>query len=128
MPFDNPHENPFGDLELLMDARGRISNPTTWIRGRYQDGDRHCLVAALSMAAGSRHYKLPNRTERRLARLLATQLPQGRPFFMTMVFVSARQWLIWFNDNPRTRHEDVMALFDRTIHQLASEVPQHVST
>jgi len=27
-----------------------------------------------------------------------------------------------FNDNTRTSHEDVMALFDRTIHHLASKI------
>jgi hypothetical protein len=31
MPFDNPHQTPFGDLELLMETRGRISGRETWI-------------------------------------------------------------------------------------------------
>ena len=26
MPFDSPHQMPFGDIELLMDARSRISD------------------------------------------------------------------------------------------------------
>ena len=30
MPFDNPHQTPFGDLELLMEARGRISSRRTF--------------------------------------------------------------------------------------------------
>jgi hypothetical protein len=38
-------------------------------------------------------------------------------------FLTARQRLMWFNDNPRTSHADVMALFDRTIDSLASTVP-----
>jgi len=32
----------------------------------------------------------------------------------------ARQRLMWFNDDSRTSHEDVMALFDRTISHQAS--------
>ena len=32
MPFDNPHQMPFGDLELLMEARGRISSRTFGFR------------------------------------------------------------------------------------------------
>ena len=35
MPFDNPHQTPFGDLELLMDARGRISSRETWGSGPF---------------------------------------------------------------------------------------------
>ena len=36
MPFDNPHQTPFGDLELLMEARGRISSRDTWVQGHFQ--------------------------------------------------------------------------------------------
>jgi hypothetical protein len=31
--------------------------------------------------------------------------------------------LIRFNDSPRTTHDDVMALFDRTIQHLAATAP-----
>jgi hypothetical protein len=127
MPFDNPHETPFGDVELLMDARGRISDPNKWTKGRFRDGDRHCLVAALSLAAGSRNYTRPNRTERRLAGHLAEQFPPGRSILMRITFITARQRLIWFNDGSRTKHEDVMALFDRTVDHLAGKVPHYVS-
>ena len=53
MPFDAPYQTPFGDIELLTDARRRISSRKTWVQGSFQDGDRHCLVAALSLACGS---------------------------------------------------------------------------
>ena len=59
MPFDNAHQTPFGDLELLVDARGRICNPYKWTKGRFENGDRHCLVAALSLAAESHNYNRP---------------------------------------------------------------------
>jgi hypothetical protein len=123
MPFDNPHEMPFGDIEILRDARGRISNRRDWVQGCFRDGDRHCLVAALSIASGSRSFRRSNQTERRLARLLARQLPEAAPFWAKSQFIPARQRLMWFNDNAGTRHADVMALFDRTIEQLAGAIP-----
>ena len=120
MPFDAPHQTPFGDIELLTDARSRISDRRTWVQGSFQDGDRHCLVAALSLACGSRSFHVPNRTEKRLVRLLATRLPSNGPFLIRFV---ARQRLMWFNDDSRTSHQDVMALFDRTISHLARTAP-----
>ena len=44
-------------------------------------------------------------------------LPPGEPFLIRFV---ASQRLMWFNDDSRTSHEDVMALFDRTISHLAT--------
>ena len=32
-----------------------------------------------------------------------------------------------FNDDPRTRHDDVLALFDRVIHYLTSKIPDYIS-
>ena len=123
MPFDAPYQTPFGDIELLTDARSRISNRNLWVRHRFQDVDRHCLVAALSLACGSRSFQLPNRTENRLARLIAKQIPPDAPFMTRCRLIPARQRLMSLNDDPRTTHEDVMALFDRTISHLASTAP-----
>ena len=120
MPFDAPYQTPFGDIELLTDARSRISDRTTWVQGRFQDGDRHCLVAALSLACASLSFQLPNRTEKRLARLIAKQIPPDAPFMTRCRLTPARQRLMSLNDDPRTTHEDVIGLFDRTISHLAS--------
>ena len=38
MPFDNPHQTPFGDLELLMETRGRISSRDTLGSGPFPKG------------------------------------------------------------------------------------------
>ena len=127
MPFDNPHQTPFGDAELLSKARSRISSRSDWVQDRFKDGDRHCLVAALSVVSGSLNFNMPNPVERRLARVLVTQLPAGSRIWARLRFFTARQRLMWFNDNPRTSHADVMALFDRTIDSLASRVPAYVS-
>ena len=119
VPFDNPHHSPFGDLELLMEARSRISSRGNWIQGRFQDGNRYCLIMALSTACGSRSVNLPNRTERSLARLLAANVPE-RGFWTRSKLLSARRRLMWFNDDARTSHDDVMEVFDRTICQLTT--------
>src|SRR3974377_518287 len=63
MPFDNPRQPPFGDIELLWDARSRIGRKGDWVQGRFQDGNRHCLVAALSLAAGRASFNMPKRLE-----------------------------------------------------------------
>ena len=127
MPFDAPYHTPFGDIELLTDARSRIANRKSWVQGRFQDGDRYCLVAALSLACGSRSFKLPNQTEKRLARLIAKQIPPDAPFMTQCSLIPARQRLMALNDDPRTTHDDVMALFDRTISHLASTTRISVS-
>ena len=123
MPFDSPHQMPFADIELLMDARSRISDCKLWVRHRFQDGDRHCLVAALSLACGSRSFQMPNRTEKRLAREITKQIAPDAPFITRCMLLPARIRLMSLNDGPGTTHEDVMALFDRAIGHLARIAP-----
>jgi hypothetical protein len=123
MPFDAPYQTPFGDIELLTDARSRIANRNLWVRHRFEDVDRHCLVAALSLACGSHSFHLPNQTEGRLARLIAKQIPPDAPFMTRCRLIPARKRLMSLNDDRRTTHEDVMALYDRTISHLASTAP-----
>ena len=120
MPFDAPCQTPLGDIKLLTDARSRIRNRNSWVQGRFQDMDRYCLVAALSLACGSRSFDIPNRTEKKLARLIAAQIPRDAPFMSRWRLVPVRQRLMALNDAPCTTHEDVMALFDRTINHLAT--------
>jgi hypothetical protein len=113
---------PFDDLEVLRDARGRIADKENWLKGDFRDGDRHCLVAALSLAAGSSDFRTPNRTERRLARCLVMQLPTNVPLRIRLRIMPVRQRLMYFNDDTRTNHSDVAALYDRTIEHLTSRV------
>src|SRR3954471_20037740 len=100
MPFDAPYPTPFGDIELLTDARSRICNRNSWMQGRFKDGDRHCLVAALSLACASHSFNLPNRTEKRLARLIAKQIPPDAPFTTRCRLIPPRQRLMSMNDAP----------------------------
>jgi hypothetical protein len=126
MPFDAPQQTPFGDIELLLHARRLISDRGHWVKRRFQDGNRRCLVAALSSVSVSQGSGLASRVERRLSRLLARQL-QSRMFWSRMKILPARQRLMLFNDDPRTRHEDVVALFDRAINDLTIKAPVYVS-
>jgi hypothetical protein len=124
MPFDIPTPSPFGNVDILLDVRDRIASQDKWVQGRFSHGDRHCLVAALSLACGSRSFSIPNKTERHFARLLARQLPPETHWWLRLRLVSARQRLMSFNDNPARCHGDVIALVDRTIgHQI--KVPQY---
>jgi hypothetical protein len=66
MPFDNPPRTPFGDIELLWDARSRILSRDHWTQERFEDGNRHCLVGVLSLVCGCRGFNVANRMERRL--------------------------------------------------------------
>ena len=67
---------------------------------------------------------MPNRTEKRLAREMAKQLAPDAPFMTRCMLLPARMRLMSLNDEPLTTHEDVMALFDRTIGHLALLPPQ----
>jgi hypothetical protein len=124
MPFDNPYKAPIGDLEILLDARARISGKNSWVKRCFQNGNGYCLIGSLSLACGSPAFNVTNQTERRLTRLLANQLAQNQPWGMRLL--PARFRLMSFNDHPRTTHEDVLALFDRTICSFATQSNQHV--
>jgi hypothetical protein len=120
MPFDIPIN---GDLEVLIEARARIAGENSWVQHRFKNGERHCLIAALSLACGSRNFRMPNKNERRLARLLAKQLSAKTRWGLRLV--PSRYRLMSFNDHPRTSHEDVLALFDRTIYSLTISVQDY---
>jgi hypothetical protein len=124
MPFDNPHELPFGDLEILRTARSHVSNKGSWMKCGFQKGERRCLVAALSVAAGSPNFDNPNRIERRLARILVAQLPPTAPLLTRFRVYPVRRRLMRFNDHRRTRHADVLAVYDRAIEHLAHETTE----
>ena len=115
MPFDSLPQVPFSDIDILLDARGRIDDPERWIKGALRKRNRRCLVAALVLACKSR--RIGRRTLRRLAFHMVRQLPVGR--LQRAIPFMPMQRLMRFNDNPRTTHADVMALFDRTIQNLS---------
>jgi hypothetical protein len=124
MPFDNPYQAPIGDLEILINARARIAGKNSWVKCCFQDRNGYCVVAALSLACGSPEFNVTNQTERRLARLLAKQLAPKMQWRIRLL--SPRMRLMSFNDRPGTSHDDVMALFDRTISDLTISTSMQV--
>ena len=110
--------SPFGDIEILRTARSRIADKGHWLKYGFRDGDRLCLVAALSVAAESPSFRNPNRTERRLAHILAGQVPPSAPLLARIKVYPARRRLMAFNDSTWRRHEDVLAVYDRAINHL----------
>jgi hypothetical protein len=126
MPFDSPGDNPFGDIQILTDVRNRIADRRRWVQGAFWDGDRHCLVAALSVASQSHDFSRPNRLERRLAGILVQHLPRNAGLSKFLIFSTARFRLTAFNDRRRTQHADVLALLDRAIEHLHTRVPQYL--
>jgi hypothetical protein len=123
MPFDNPRQGPFSDIDILLDARSRIDHPDRWIKGVLRKRNRRCLVAALILACTSR--RIDRRTQRRLAFRMVRQLPVGR--LQRAISFMPMQRLIRFNDSPDTTHDHVMALFDRTIQKLMMKALATVS-
>jgi hypothetical protein len=123
MPFDSPGDDPFGDIQILTDVRNRIADRRRWVQGAFWDGDRQCLVAALSVASLSRDFSRPSQLERRLARILVRHLPRNAGLSKFLIFSTARFRLMAFNDRRRTQHADVLALLDQTIGHLASRMP-----
>jgi len=124
MPFDIPARSPISDIDIIMEIRDRIGSPDKWVQGRFTQGDRHCLVAALSLACGSRSFSVPNNVERRIARKLASQLPPAMDLWSRLRLFSARQRLMSFNDDTERCHADVIALVDQTVEYLL-KVPQY---
>ena len=123
MPFDNPPQGPLSDVEVLLDARARIDDPHCWLKGEFSKENRHCLVAALALACRNPQFDQPSRTGRRLILAMARQLPRGWGRLQRTICFRPMHRLIRFNDSPRTVHDDVMALFDRTIQHLAATAP-----
>ena len=60
MPFDNPPPGPLSDVEILLDARGRIDDPHCWLKGEFSKENRHCLVAALALACRNPQFDQPS--------------------------------------------------------------------
>ena len=119
MSFDGPHECPFGDIDQLVAARGRIASPNQWTKGALsRDDNRYCVVGALKKVCGSLGDSRLTRAELRLAGLLANQLPKRNIILGALLHRSPVRRLMKFNDNRWTRHSAVLALFDRAIERL----------
>jgi hypothetical protein len=72
-------------------------------------------VAALWMAFGSTGFDRPNRTERRLAKMLVIELPRNGGLSKCIFMGSARYRLMVFNDHHRAAHKDALTMLEGTI-------------
>lgn len=84
--------------EGLQDARKLIERPEHWGKGPDYEGNKYGVDGALLEALPR---KKDSKTRRAVALALESSLPPG---WMTVR---------GFNDDPRTTHADVMALFER---------------
>ena len=111
MPFDAPQRSNH-DSELLAQAKNALVR-RGWVQGQYSHDDgRLCAVAALAIACGNRRFGHPSRTQRRLARLLASELPHWGWYSWWM---SGYFRVKGYNDAPHTGYDDVMDMYDRAI-------------
>jgi hypothetical protein len=55
--------------------------------------------------------------------VIAKQIAPDAPFMTRCSLIPARMRLMSLNDYPRTTHDDVMALFDRTVSRLTITAP-----
>jgi hypothetical protein len=109
-------------VEILLDARSRIDDPHCWLKGEFSK-ENGSLVAALALACRNPQFDQPSRTGRRLILVMARQLPRGCSRLQRIICFRPMHRLMRFNDSPRTTHDDVIALFDRTIQHLAAMAP-----
>lgn len=85
--------------DALREARKLIDEPGKWCQGRLRDGNgRHCALAATHDVPG-----VTGPMTIRMHNALTRALPV--------------EWRVlpYFNDNPATTWEDIMALYDRAI-------------
>jgi hypothetical protein len=98
------------------------------IQGQFRDGDGPCLVAALSMASGNTGFDRPNRTERRLTKMLVIELPRNGGLSKCIFMGSAKYRMMMFNGHHRAAHKDALTMLEGTIehfHAMYRSMPSH---
>ncbi len=86
-------------LNDLVATRALIATPDDWCKGVSKDaGGRHCMMGAAEELFGQ-----GSKRTAAIFTALHAQIPAGGSLPRC------------FNDNPTTRHADIMALFDRAI-------------
>jgi hypothetical protein len=120
MPFDNPRPGPLTDIEILVGCAKSDRQPELLAEGPLQEITPALPHRRTGVACNNPQFDEPSRTGRRMTLAMARQLPRGWGRLQRMICFRPRKRLIRFNDNPRMTHDDVMALFDRTIQHLGS--------
>jgi len=112
----------FKAAQLLRGAREYLSNPDKWIKRNIQRGDKVCSIGAIQRAAGFLNggWKLGDPQER-----AERHLAYGKAVDALSLEVGGNIPL--FNDNPSTKHEDVLAAFDLAIEKSCKVVQQEAA-
>ena len=90
----------------LREVRNLIATPEQWMRNdysdkfRFEESSRFCIAGALDYIADPDSH-LTRKLNHFCYEALRAETPGGRP--------------IKFNDDPKTTHQDVLALLDRAI-------------
>lgn len=108
----------FRTAAILRKAREHLSDPRKWIKGALRHGytDRVCSIGAVHYAAG--YYKSPLCSE-------YEQDAHSNAMEILGASVPGRNIDI-FNDRPRTKHEDVLKVFDKAIENACEVVRKEV--
>ena len=115
-------------LELLTKSRKRIEKPENWTQGsrakdknglgcspRSRSADRWCSIGTLECESKSQSDILWGSEERHALMALASTKRLG--WSAESTYGPGTQ-IAMFNDNPKTTHADVMAMYDEAIHNL----------
>jgi hypothetical protein len=104
--------------EALITAKALIADPKHWHQGSFTKGtlpdhelpEDYCMCAWGTLEWLNRYTRCLNYDLRGKADLaLIAALPD------------ASGWVPVYNDNPKTTHEDIMALFDRAIESVKAD-------
>lgn len=119
--YDNP-------LALLEDARKLLTDPAKWTQGtaaRNAEGEItgtdkpdavcFCSLGAIWAVGG---YFDPNFSKKNASQVIAAEMELHNEVEEFIGYESEDYGIAEFNDNPNTKHDDVLALFDRTIARL----------
>lgn len=90
-------------LDLLLRARGHLSNPDNWCQDLIQRDGRHCLVGTLKLVGGCDMEQFTAAVDMACSSLNVTLVEIGEPEMVAAEF------------NDASPHEDVLALVDLTI-------------
>jgi hypothetical protein len=100
------------DIEVIREARSILSDPNAWGKGAARPTPQAwCAVGALSLAIG----RLPAGDGRRresylrdVAELVESHIPHDAESHRLSIY----------NDDPRTTHQDILNVFDKTLADL----------
>jgi hypothetical protein len=87
-------------VEVLREARGLIDTPEKWCKGIMRSGGRRCAVGAVSDVTGGE---------------MRMRHSEADGAFRALECAAGGRRVHLLNDDPKTSHADVIAVFDRAI-------------